>query len=150
GRRPALAFCAAILVFGVIVFVWFANRRSAERSIPNIAVPEVAVSLMPGSVRSEGATMTRVKVPPKGYNLKLELQLTSHNFQNYKSELFRENESLQKTDDLKIEAKGDQHIVPLTVRGDMLSPGDYQVRLSGVSDSGADQFIDNYSFRVIE
>ena len=28
-------------------------------------------------------------------------------------------------------------------------PGDYQVKLSGVS-SGTDEFIDNYSFRVIE
>ena len=34
--------------------------------------------------------------------------------------------------------------------GEMLSPGDYQVKLSGVLDSGADEFIDNYSFRVIE
>ena len=48
------------------------------------------------------------------------------------------------------EAKGEQRIVPFTVTGEMLSPGDYQVKLSGVLDSGADEFIDNYSFRVIE
>jgi hypothetical protein len=148
GRRQVLVFAAAILVFGVVVYAWFASRT--ERLIPHLNVPEVAVSLMPGTVRSDGATMTRLQVPPKGYNVKLELSLTNHNYKKYKSELFRENESLQTTDDLKAEAKGDHHIVPLTVRGDMLSPGDYQVRLIGVSDSGADEFIDNYSFRVIE
>lgn len=150
-RRPALAFAIVILVFGVVVFAWFASRRSSDGLITNIVnVPEVAVSLTPGTVRSEGATMTRVKVPPKGYNIKLELQLTNNNYRTYKSELLRDNESLQTTGYLSVEAKGYQHIVPLRVSGDMLSPGDYQVRLSGVSDSGADEFIDNYSFRVIE
>jgi hypothetical protein len=47
-----------------------------------------------------------------------------------------------------METKGAQQIVPLTITGERLSPGDYQVKLSGVSESGQDEFIDNYSFRV--
>jgi hypothetical protein len=54
------------------------------------------------------------------------------------------------SDELRLEAKGEQSIVPFTITGEMLSPGDYQVKLSGVLDSGADEFIDNYSFRVVE
>ena len=46
--------------------------------------------------------------------------------------------------------KGEQYIVPLTITGEMLSPGDYEVKLSGVSESGANEFIEKYSFRVIE
>ena len=38
--------------------------------------------------------------------------------------------------------------MPLTITGETLRPGDYQVKLSGVSDSGQDEFIDNYTFRV--
>jgi len=76
--------------------------------------------------------------------------LKNATFRNYKSELFRENKSLKVSDKLRIEAKGEQHVVPFTVTGEMLSPGDYKVKLSGVLDSGADEFIDNYSFRVIE
>ena len=101
-------------------------------------------------MRSEGVVTQRVKVPPKGTDVKLELQLTNTSFHTYKSQLFRENESLQTTDALKMEAKGDQHIVPITIAGEILSPGDYQVKLSGVLDTGQDEFIDNYSFRVIE
>ena len=87
-------------------------------------------------------------MPPKGAAVKLELELTNATFRNYKSELFRENKSLQISDELRIEAKGEQQVVPFTVTGEMLVPGDYEVKLSGVLDSGADEFIDNYSFRV--
>jgi hypothetical protein len=57
---------------------------------------------------------------------------------------------LQTADELKAEPQGEQHVVPWTITGDVLSPGDYQVKLSGVVDSGADEFIDNYSFRVVK
>jgi hypothetical protein len=91
-----------------------------------------------------------VNLPPYGVDVTLELELRNSTFRNYKSELFRENKSLKISDELNIEAKGEQRVVPFTVTGEMLSPGDYQVKLSGVLDSGADEFIDNYSFRVIE
>ena len=57
---------------------------------------------------------------------------------------------MQTSEALPIEAKGQQYVIPLTITGETLSPGDYQVKLSGVLESGADEFIQNYSFRVIE
>jgi len=39
--------------------------------------------------------------------------------------------------------------VPVTVTGEILTPGDYQLKLSGVADSGKAAFIDSYSFRII-
>jgi len=151
-KGPAMAFAAAIFAafLGLILFCWLAIRKPAERIAQQNSSHVIAVTLMPGSIRSGGATTQRVKVPPKGTDIKLELQLTNTSFHNYKSQLFRENESLQTAAELKMEAKGDQHIVPITIAGDMLSPGDYQVKLSGVLDSGQDEFIDHYSFRVIE
>jgi hypothetical protein len=147
---PALAFAASITVcLGIIFFLcWYAARKPA----PNIAQVNsqnlMVVTLTPGSTRSSGATR-RVTVPPRGVDVKLELELANPSFHNYKSQLFRENEPLQTLDKLRMEAKGDRHIVPLTITGETLSPGDYQVRLSGILDSGEDEFIDNYSFRVI-
>ena len=151
-RGPSMAFAAAIFAafLGLIMFGWLATRRPTERIAQQHSSHTIAVTLMPGSMRSEGVVTQRVKVPPKGTDIKLELQLTNTSFHKYKSQLFRENESLQTADALKLEAKGDQHIVPITIAGDMLSPGDYQVKLSGVLDTGQDEFIDNYSFRVIE
>ncbi len=147
-RRPALAFSALIVVFAGIVFLsWLASKRTSGLTAQENSQQVLVVSLTPGLKRSSGTTQ-RVTVPPRGVNVKLELELANPSFQNYKSQLFRESEELQTEDDLKMEAKGDHHIVPFTITGEILSPGDYKVQLSGVLDSGEDEFIDNYYFRV--
>ena len=148
-NRPALAFFAFLVAFlGIIFLVWLAARNS-EQSAQETAPPSLVITLAPGSLRSENATQ-RVHVQPKGVDIKLQLELARPAFPRYRSQLLRESETLQTTDELKAEKKGDQHIVPFTVPAEMLSPGNYQVRLSGVLNSGQDEFIDNYSFRVIK
>jgi len=148
--RPLIAFSiAGVTLLGIVLLGWIVGRRPITRSVQKSAEPVVVVTLAPGSFMSEGVTMPRVNVPPKGYNLKLELELANPRFRNYKWELFRENKSMQTSGELRSEAKGQQFVVPLTISGEIL-PGDYQVKLSGVSESGADEFIQNYSFRVIE
>ena len=146
-RRPVLVFCiAGVVLLGITLVSWIAFRRPPLRPVQQRAEPVVVLTLAPES----NTTEKQVNVPPKGYNLKLELELAHASFRNYKSELFRENKSLQTRGELKIEAKGDQYMVPVTITGEMLSPGGYEVKLSGVSESGADAFIEKYSFRVIE
>ncbi len=140
-RFVGFAVVAATLM-GIGLLCWFAIRRPVEQRAAQQDLSRlVVVQLAPSSVETKGVT-----VPPQGY-VKLELALGNSSFKNYKSELFRENKPLQ-TDELRMETKGKQHIVPLTITGETLSPGDYQVKLSGVSESGEDEFIDNYSFRV--
>jgi hypothetical protein len=151
GARPLITFCVAgVAMVGIVLLGWLGYRRPPARSVQQSTQPVVVVTLAPGSVTTEGAPAPRVNVPPKGYNLKLELELPRSSFRNYKSELFRGNKSVETKGELKIEAKGQQYVVPLTITGEMLSPGDYEVKLSGVLDSGADEFVEKYSFRVIE
>jgi len=150
-RWASLGLLATILgATGIILIRGFVNRREAACVVKQTTSGVMTVTLAPGSAGTQGSTAQRVNLPPHGVEVKLELQLSKPTFYYYKSELFRENKSLKISDELKIEAKGEQRIVPFTVTGEMLSPGDYQVKLSGVLDSGADEFIDNYSFRVIE
>jgi len=151
-RGATLAVSAAVVI-GLLILVllcWRANRRPAPHTVQETSSSEIrVVQLAPGSLRSEGAT-PRVKVPPKGVNVRLDMEVTNPHFHNYKSELFRENLSLQTADELKAEPNGAQHVVPWMITGDVLSPGDYKVQLKGVVDSGQDEYIDNYSFRVIK
>ncbi len=145
-RGRAIAVSTVIAAFlGIIFLGWFIARKPSESTTGQNASRVMVVSLAPGSTRSAGATQ-RVTVPPRGVDLKLELE-TNKRFPNYKSQLFRESEPLQ-TDEMKMEAKGDHNVVPLTITGEKLSPGDYSVKLCGVTDSGAKEFIDSYSFRV--
>jgi hypothetical protein len=138
-----LGFAAVLVaVMGIGLLTWFAFRKPMEQiAVKQHSARLVVVQLAPSSVETKGVT-----VPPQG-SVKLELAVANTSFKNYKSELFRENKPLQ-TDALRMETKGAQQIVPLTITGETLSPGDYQVKLSGVSESGHDEFIDNYSFRV--
>jgi hypothetical protein len=141
--RPLIAFgITGVALLGIVFFGWTMLRRPGLRSVQQNADPVVVVTLAP-------ANAPRVNVPPKGYNLKLELQIANPSFQNYKWELFRGNKSVQTSGELKGEAKGEQFVIPLTITGEIL-PGNYQVKLSGVSESGANAFIENYSFHVIE
>jgi hypothetical protein len=150
-RRPILGLSVAVVAFVVVLCLsWHVSRKGAVPTGQTSASVAAVVPLTPGSTRSSGATVPRVQVPPKGSDVKLELEIANTGFQHYRSELLRENKSLKTIGELKVEAKGEQHVIPLTIPGELLSPGDYQVRLSGVLDSGADEFIDNYSFRVIE
>jgi hypothetical protein len=150
GGRPLIAFSVAgVTLLGIVLLGWIVGRRPITRTVQKNAEPVVVVTLAPGSFMSEGVTAPLVNVPPKGYNLKLELELANPRFRNYKWELFRENKSVQTSGELRSEVKGQQFVVPLTISGEIL-PGDYQVKLSGVSESGTDEFIHNYSFRVIE
>lgn len=144
GLFAPLAFALTLaVVLGISLLYWLAVRKPVEQlAVQHESTQVVVVALAPGAVESQGVT-----VPPQGFNVKLELKVTNASFKSYKSELFRENQPLQ-IDALKVETKGEQQIVPLTITGQTLSPGDYQVKLSGVSDSGQDEFINNYSFRV--
>lgn len=144
-RRPALVLStAAVAILGIALIAWLVTRSATETTVQGGTPVATVVTLTPHSTRSEG-----VKVPPKGYDVKLQLELNNASFEMYKSELFRGNKPLKTIADLKMEANGKQHVT-LTITGEILSPGDYQVRLSGVSESGTNEFIDNYSFRVIE
>jgi hypothetical protein len=151
GNRPLITFCiTGVVLLGVVLLGWLTVKRPMPRSTQQNPEPVVVVTLAPGSVTTGTDSTRQVNVPPKGYNLKLELELKNASFRNYKFELFRENKPVQSSAALPIEAKGQQYVIPLTITGGVLSPGDYQVKLSGVLDSGADEFIQNYSFRVIE
>ena len=149
GNRPLMTFCiAGVVLAGIVVLGWLTFRRPLTRPNQPKPDPVVVVTLAPASIQTGGNK--QVNVPPKGYNLKLELELKNASFRNYRFELFHENRSVQSSEALPIEAKGQQYVIPLTITGEALSPGDYKVKLSGVSESGADEFIQNYSFRVIE
>jgi hypothetical protein len=149
-NQPALAYGAAVAAVVIVLCFWVATRNPAEQqAVEQSDSPTIAVTLKPGSTRSAGAT-PRVAVPPQGrFQVKLDLELANAGFNNYKSQLFKESKSLLTSGELKREARGAQQVVPVVIAGEILTPGDYELKLTGILDSGADEFIDKYSFRVI-
>jgi len=146
-KNPAFAVLLILLAALLITLVgWLSLRRPQASSLAKSISPGV-VQLAPGSTKSVGAVVN-VAAPAKNERVKLELELAKSDFKEYKTQLFRENEAVESQEELKTEPRNTHYVVPVTVTGNILTPGDYQLKLSGVPVSGQPEFIDSYSFRV--
>lgn len=149
-RNPAFAV-VLIVVAGLLITLlgWlYLVRSPIQRQATTQGTTEpLVVTLVPGSTGSVG-DIRRMSAPPQNVHVKLELELAKSDYKKYQTQLFRENEALESQKELQTEVKDNHYVVPVTVTGQILKPGDYQLKLSGVLDSGQPAFIDNYSFRV--
>jgi hypothetical protein len=144
-QRPlvTVSVSAAILLVACAAYWLWSQRGGSSDSRHQV----VSLSLMPGAVRSGGATQ-KVEIGQEVGVLQLELGLGSVDFSLYNAELLTEGKSVKVFDGLKpISKDGQHHLVFLS-----LTPppgGDYQVKLYGVSASGQLQLLNNYNFRVL-
>jgi hypothetical protein len=148
-RNPAFAVLL-IVVAGLLVTLlgWSFLRKPSANDLARQSSPAVLeIALVPGSTRSDGR-IQHLGAPAKNVRVKLELEMANSNYKRYQTQLFRENEALESQDELQSEPRNAHYVVPVTVMGELLTPGDYQLKLSGVADSGKPALIDSYSFRV--
>jgi len=150
-RKPAFAVLL-VVVAGLLIALlgWSFLRKTPANNLARKSSPaDVEIALSPGSMRSDGG-IQHLPAPAKNVRVKIELQLAKSDFQQYRTQLFRENQALESQEELKSEPRNAHYVVPVTVTGEILTPGDYQLKLSGVGDSGNAAFIDSYSFRVTQ
>lgn len=149
-RNPAFTVLLVVLA-GLILTVlgWLMFRDSPANHVVTQSRPAsvLKVTLAPESTSSDGG-IKHLLAPPQNAHVKLELELSKSNFKKYKTQLFRENQALASEEEAQAELQNAHYVVPVTVTGKILTPGDYQLKLTGVADSGEPAFIDNYPFRV--
>jgi hypothetical protein len=136
---------SCVVVMGI--FLAGAYLRVVHRA-PSAQIERVVVALDSGATRSEGV-LQRVEAPPPHSEVRLELKVPSVRYDSYKAELFKEEQSLDVHEGLTAEAKGAQTVVPVVVEGEILEPGDYQVKLSGSSEPSQEEAVGTYAFRVL-
>jgi hypothetical protein len=149
-RNPA--FAVLMIVIAGLMFSlmsWLYLIKSSGRHLPAPPAAEMELNLSPGSVTS-GGTITNLRAPATGQRVKILLEVTKADFKKYKTQLVRENEVLESQEELQTESRNARYVIPLTFTGATLIPGDYQLKLSGVPDSGQPTYIDSYAFRVTE
>ena len=146
-KNPAFAVLLILLAALLITLVgWLSLRKPHASSLAKSVKPGV-VQLAPGSTKSDGGVV-KLAAPAQNERVKLELELAKSDFKEYKTQLFRENEAVESQEELKTEPRNAHYVVQVTVTGNILTPGDYQLKLSGVPVSGQPEYIDSYSFRV--
>ena len=144
-RAPAYALSLTV-VAGLLatLVVWVYVRRPPAMHTIAAKTP---LTLTAGSTRS-GGNIKELRLPAQNVEIKVELEVAKHDFKKYKTQLFRENEPLASQEELPIVPRNTHYVVPVTFTGSLLTPGDYQLKLSGVADSGQQEYIDSYAFRV--
>lgn len=146
-KNPAFAVLLILLAVLLLTLVgWLSLRKPRAATVANLPGTGPVFQLAPGSLRPYD--VVHVAAPAKHERVKLELELAKSDFRVYKTQLFRANEALESQEELKTEPRSTHYVIPVTVTADILTPGDYQLKLSGVPVSGQPEFIDSYSFRV--
>lgn len=143
GRVPVLVATLVIALFAGTLAAWFVYQRQNR-----VAGQAVVITLVPGSLRSLEATTQRLKQPPPNSTVQIQLKLTTNEYRTYQVELFSENKSVTTSKPLQAQDSEGHLIVQFAVNSALLGAGDYQCKLSGISDSGQAEFKDSYGFRV--
>lgn len=147
---PVLSLSFMITVCLVLFAVsWKVFRGPSFRAtVEKQSQKPMIVALVSGSTRSEGVT-PRVSIPPGVDSIQLQLELKRNDYQTYRAELLGDTSVLATGEPMKPEVNGGRSVVYLAVPANVLKPGDYQVRLSGISDSRGAEAVDRYPFRVV-
>jgi hypothetical protein len=147
---PVLALSFMITVCLVLFAVsWKVFRGPSFRAtVEKQSQKPTIIALVSGSTRSEGVT-PRVSIPPGVDSVQLQLELKRNDYQTYRAELLSDASVLATSEPMKPEGNGGRSVIHLALPAHVLKPGDYQVRLSGISDSGGVEVVDRYPFRVV-
>jgi hypothetical protein len=148
-RNPAFTV-VLIVVAGLLITLlgWLLLTKTPASNLARQSSPAVVeFALAPGSMRSDGG-MQHLPAPAKNVRVNIELELAKSDYKRYQTQLFRENQAVESQNELTSQPRNAHYVVPVLVTGEMLTPGDYQLKLSGVADSGIAAFIESYSFRV--
>ncbi len=147
-RYPALAFSlAGALVLIIIGGIWLANRISNRR---NESQAVWAIELTPGLQRDAGGIKS-FAIPANIDAVRLQLDLPEGQYQSYEAIILDvDGRSVTTRKNLKAQSANGHQIVLLDVEAALLTPGDYRVKLSGLSTSGSLESLGSYPFKVLK
>ena len=153
-RNPTFAVLSIFVVGLLITLVgWLlvgpSGGTSIADEIPSKNSHELVVTLVPDSTRT-GAKVKHLTTPAKNTQIKLELELPKSDFHKYKTQLYRDKQAVESQDGLQTISKDNHYFIPVVFTGEILTPGEYQLKLCGVAESGQPSTVDNYSFRVTD
>lgn len=111
-------------------------------------IPAVfAFTLGTGAVRESGQ-FKKVSVPPGTREVRIRLDLATAEYRSYRAVLQTvDGREMLTSQGLRA---GRGMFVQLHILAKLLTPGDYQIRLSGMNPSGEAEEIDSYYFRVLK
>jgi hypothetical protein len=164
GRGSLFVYATAVvlLFFGISLWLWQPwsqqnQRLKLEQEVAELnrttELPATAlrVQLAPGLTRDSGSARTRIEIPANASVVELQLEFAAGHYQSYRATLQQADSGVDKVaiDDLKATTLEDRQIVPLKLPARLLTRGDYDLKLDGITSGGNSEDLTRYSFRVL-
>ena len=146
-RNPIYGFAlTAALVLVVVGVIWLGWRTLNPG--PRDPGRVLSVALTSGLSRDAGDGNKPVNVPADTDTLRLSLLLAESRHNSYEATLDAEGGTLISKSNLPKEVVNGQPAVVLDVPANLVTAGDYRVKLSGVNPDGNSESVASYSFRI--
>lgn len=147
-KQPALRFSIAALLVIFLGVSWLVVKNLSPQNRAGQGSNVVAVALTPGLVRGAGE-IKRVTIAPDVSTVQLQLELARDEYQSYQAiVLTDEGGEIFAADKLKPVTVARGRAVAFDLPARLLKSGDFQVKLSGLADSGGLENVGKYYFRV--
>jgi hypothetical protein len=127
-----------------------AAALSAVDNAPSTPAPMalLTVPLIPGMLR-DGGTLARVEVPQQAQAVRFRLALTGPGYRSYRAVFYdADAEELWAASNLHVASGDASKSLTVVVPSELLRRGDYEIRLSGISQRGKEQTAATYRFRI--
>jgi hypothetical protein len=164
GRGSLFVYATAgvLLFFGISLWLWQPwsqqnQRLKLEQEVaelnrtPDLPATALRVQLAPGLTRDSGSDLTRIEIPTNAGVVELQLEVSAEQYQSYQAVLQPADREVEKViiKDLKSTTLNGRRIVPLKLPAKLLTRGDYDLKLNGMTSGGQIEGLARYSFRVL-
>lgn len=145
-QNPALGYATAVaLVLVVVGISWVVWRRATAPRDPGRVLSVVLTS---GLTRGDGEGAS-VRVPHETDTLRLQLILSDNRYKSFEAILLDgDGRALTTQSNLTAETVNGQPAVIFDVPANLVPPGDYRMKLSGLNSDGQPVPVASYSFRT--
>ena len=146
-RSPSLAYSIAAMVLVAIAVSWFVlkNVRNPAGDPGNVFV----VTLTPGLTR-DSQSDNKITIPPNTDSVRLQLLLSEDSYRDFEIELQDSaGQTLTNKQNLPSQTATGRTTVTVDIPSNLLRPGDYRVKLSGLATQNEKTNLASYSFTVL-
>jgi hypothetical protein len=145
--QPAwLGAAAAILIASLVGSAWFGLRSGPAASV----APEVPTYALASGLLRSGGTLTRIVVPADADVVRLLLDLPDDEYTLYQAALLDvDGNEIWSRSELAAESVEGRAVVEVLVPAALLGHDDYEVKVSGLTESGELESLSRYTFRAL-
>jgi hypothetical protein len=120
-----------------------------ETPRPHLALPTTAIfALTPGMLRDSG-TLTRVTIPQDVATIQFRLPVSGSPFSSYQVVFYDADlEEICSISKLRVDPREQTRALTVSIPSDLLSPGEYRIKLSGIALDHRSKEVATYNFRV--